>query len=105
MTATKGVPVKLGGKSRLLRYTNRAFVRLEEEMGLSLGQVGERVSGGSIKATAAMVWAGLLHADPALELDDVVDMLPLGDLSPVAEAVGKALSAAFGDAEGAPGKA
>lgn len=106
MPPTKGVQVKLD-RLRTLRYTNRALVALEEQTGQTLAETGERAAAGSLRAVSALVWAGLLHAEPDLQLDAAIDRLDLSRLAEISEATGKALEAAFGPTTNgtAPGKA
>lgn len=98
MPSPNGVRVKLD-KSRTLRYTNRSLVMLEDESGMSATELMERVSAGSMKAVNQLIWAGLLHADPGLELYDVYDMVDVSRLGEIAEAVGEAVESAFGSVE------
>lgn len=98
MPSPNGVKVKLD-KMRTLRYTNRALVMLEDESGMTATELTARVSAGSMKSVNQLIWAGLLHADPDLELVDVYDMVDIGRIEEIAEAVGEAVEAAFGPAE------
>lgn len=106
MPPTKGVQVKLD-RQRTLRYTNRALVAMEEVTEMTLAEVGERAAAGSLRAVSALIWAGLLHAEPDLDLSTAVDRLDLSRLAEISEAAGKALEAAFGPANNGaqPGKA
>lgn len=100
MAPTAGVKLKLGGKNRTLRYTNRALVELEDKASLTLGEFFVHAQAGSLKAVSRLVWAGLLHSDPELDYWEVVDMVDLSRLEEIAEAAGEALEAAFGKKNG-----
>lgn len=98
MTPTKGTRVKLGGAVRTLRFTNRALVAIEDELGLTLIEAGAAVQRGSLKAISALAWAGRLHGEPALTLDEVLDQIDLRRLEEIGDAIGQALETALGKA-------
>jgi hypothetical protein len=96
-------PVKLD-KQRKIRFTFNAFCELEEVMDRPLTELQ---NGFKMKDLRALVWAGLLHEEPDLTLEDAGAMIDEAEsIEEVAQVVGKALEAAFGskkkDAE--PGK-
>lgn len=97
MPPTKGVQVKLD-RQRTLRYTNSALVALEERTGQTLGEIGQQAQAGSLRAISSLVWAGLLHSDPDLELAIVIDRIELSRLSEIGDAVARAIESAFGTA-------
>lgn len=98
MTPTAGVRVELGGEVRTLRYTNAALVRLEDETGKTVMEMGERLTAGSLKAITCLVWAGMLHAEPSLTLDEAAERVDLQRLEEIATAAGEAIEAALGPA-------
>lgn len=64
--------VKIGGKSRLFRFDANAIVELSDQTGIE--DVEETINAASnlnFRVLRAMVWAGLLHDEPDLELRDV----------------------------------
>lgn len=98
MPSSKGVPVKIGGAQRILRYNARALDRLETETGLSLGQIQTRVAMGAFKHSVTLIWVGLLHAEKELERDTVLDWLDdLEELEPLVNSAADALALAFGN--------
>jgi hypothetical protein len=105
MPATKSVKLSLGGKPRALRYTTTALVAVEDETGLTIGELAQRCSMGSVKAIGTLVWAGLLHAEPALTLKEAIDLLDIQKLDSIAKALNDALEAALGKAEPDEGNA
>lgn len=105
MPATKAVKLSLGGKSRTLRYTTSALVAIEDETGLTITELAQRCSMGSIKAIGTLVWAGLLHAEPDLTLKAALDMLDIRKLDGIAKAINDALESALGKAEPDEGNA
>ena len=94
MPSPAGVKVKLD-KVRTLRFTNRSIVMLEDETGVGVQDLVTRVRGGSLKAVNQLIWAGLLHADPGLEFEAVLDMVDVRRLPELAEAIGQAAEQAF----------
>jgi hypothetical protein len=75
MPPTDGVKVDLGGKSRTIRYTMGALDRLETETGLATPQVQSRANIGSIRYLIWTIWAGLIHEEPGLEREKVIEWL------------------------------
>jgi hypothetical protein len=75
MPPTKGVRIKLGGKNRVLRYTTRSLDRLETATDMAQSQILARANIGSVRYVIWVLWAGLIHEQPDLERDTVVDWL------------------------------
>ena len=73
MSLKDGVTIKIAGKERLIRLGTNACVRFEEVAKKSLFDV----LAGDVKVTdiRALLWAGLLHEDKSLSLDDVGDLI------------------------------
>lgn len=95
MPPKTGVKVKLD-RQRTLRLTMRGIMALEDETGLTLTEVGERVRAGSFRTIVAIVWAALLHEDPELTIEAAADLMDKGDLTEIAEAAGRAMQEQFG---------
>lgn len=102
-TPTATVTVELD-RPRELRYTNAVLgLRLEKETRMTADEHLRDISlRGSLYSITAMVWAGLLHAEPGLTLDEAATRIDLAKLEQVSNAVGEAYGAAFGLT---PGKA
>ena len=84
-------------KSRTLKFTNRAAFELEAELGMPVVEfLSKGGEGLGVREITKIVWAGLLHSDPSLTVDQVVDMIPLSNYASVAEVAFKALTAGFG---------
>lgn len=96
MPSIKGVPIVLGGEKRILRFTTRSLVRLEMETGKTVHENAIHAQQGKMACVVALVWAGCLHMEPKLKMDEVVDWFEPTDLSDVADAIGKAVEQAFG---------
>jgi hypothetical protein len=91
------VEVLLDGKKRFLRYTNNAIVQLEEALGTSKRALLGKMQRAALDAQAiaedpertvyldtydvpmrqlrALLWAGLIHEDPTLTLEEVGDLM------------------------------
>ncbi|HSH44731.1 MAG TPA: hypothetical protein VK966_02690 [Longimicrobiales bacterium] len=107
MPPTTGGKVKLGGKRRTLRFTFEALEKAADVRdGEPLVHTMDAVGALSFPAIKVMVWAGLLHEEPALVLDDVAGMIE-PPLKPVIDALIEALEPwveiiAEADGEGKP---
>lgn len=73
MSLKEGVKIKLAGKERLVRLGTNACVLFEEVTKKSLFDV---LSGDvQIRDVRALLWAGLLHENKKLTLEEVGDMI------------------------------
>lgn len=71
-----GANVRLGGKTRTLRYTAPALMRVQEELdGANLQETVAEVGGISFRHIAVMVWGGLLHSNPDLTIGEAAEMV------------------------------
>jgi hypothetical protein len=76
MPPRTGVKVKLGGKQRTIRYTAVSLSKLEDERaGEALTRTLYRAGQVSIGAIGALVWAGLLHDEPDLTVEEATEMI------------------------------
>jgi hypothetical protein len=93
----QGITINLD-KPRTLRYGINALAKIEDVTGKPLMQLDLNNVG--IKDLLAIVYSGLYHEDKDLTIDTVGDLIDeYSNLSVVAEAVGKALTLAFGEAK------
>lgn len=89
MTNTKRGQVTISlDKERILFYDLNALVALEEQ-GIDVSKIGEGVKMSQIRG---ILWAGLIHEDKELTLEDVGSMVTPDNLQEVSEAVSKAFS-------------
>ena len=96
----KSVPIELGGKTRNLRFTFNALVALEDDLGISISDIGELLSGSvRLKSLRSLIWAGLLHEDKELTPDGIGEWLDFSMLAMVAEKLRDAFEAAFAEKE------
>ncbi len=66
--------ITLGGSARELKFTLRGIKALEDEVGFSVFSEAFFKTQTSWRL-AQMVWAGLLHQNPKLTLDEVAEMI------------------------------
>lgn len=91
------VKVKLD-KLRKLKYGFNAFVEMEEALGKPVTDLGK--DSVSFKDIRVMLWAGLLHDDPDISLEEVGDLVDDADsLSDVAEKITEGIALALGTEE------
>jgi hypothetical protein len=76
-------------KERTLKFTLNTLVDVEEKLGFSMSELGDKVS---IKVMRTLLHAGLKHEDPALTEEMVGEMITLDNIAEVQ----KALTAALG---------
>lgn len=94
MPSVDGVPVELD-RERTLRYERRSIYTLEDRTGHTLPELLNDVANrASYKSLALLVWCGLIHESPDLDVMEVVDMLPVGadHMERITTAIGEALS-------------
>src|SRR4030095_12219520 len=64
----KPIVVKIGDRERTVKYDLNALCLFEEETGLPLDQALKSMK---MKNVRALLWAGLIHEDPLLTIDDI----------------------------------
>lgn len=90
-------PIKLD-KSRNFRYGMQAISLVEETFGEKIAKVD--MENLSMKETAVIIWAGLVHEDTELTPDKVMELVDEhSDVTTVLEAMSKAMEKSFGEAE------
>lgn len=101
---TRGVPLELGGRPRIILFTTRALRTFEERLKLNALQEFRNLS---MTGFVGLLWAGLLHEEPELELSQVEEWLDAADFREVDRALGQAFRQAFRGGEGpiTPGQA
>lgn len=94
----KSVPIVLAdGKTHHIRFDYNALCALEDELKISIAEIGAVLSGPvGLKQIRAILWAGLLHEDDTLIVKDIGTLVDLDKMAELAEAIGNALNVAFG---------
>jgi len=77
-------------KPRYLRFDLNAMCEVERVTDRAFSELD-----GSLRTMRVLVWAGLLHDDPELTIEDVGSLIHIGHLQHVSDAVGKALDVAM----------
>lgn len=88
-------------KERHLRLTLKGMLEFEKLTGRNLIK-GFRLQDLTLKDSAALLWACLLHEDKELTFDDVVSMVDFSNLILVMDAVTKCLEISLPEASGRP---
>lgn len=86
-------------KERHLKFDLNAFAMLEEKYG-SIDEALRKIENGSITALRFILWAGLVHEDPTLTVEDVGRMFDIRNLSEVSKQIFEAVGAAMPSREG-----
>lgn len=101
--AWPGVPVTIDGERHKLKFTLGAFRRLKNECGIDLRSMSsENIDPMDI---GPILWAGLLHEDRDLSLEEFEYKIDIRDLEAVSKPIGEAMGAAQADLEKAEAEA
>lgn len=68
-------------KERHLRYTMNALAEMEDQLGVPLSELKDVKM--TIKNVRVILWAGLIHEDKEISIEEVGDMVDLGNLEEV----------------------
>lgn len=91
-------PIQLD-KARNFKYGMKAISLIEKKLGAPIGKID--TNNLTIEDTATIIWAGLVHEDPQLTPEKVVDLIDeYSDIQTVIEAMVEALQVAFGTKQG-----
>lgn len=90
MPPRTGVQLVMGGRGYTLRYTAYALAKLEERRREPLSETLMAAGRFSITAAADLVWAGLIHDEPAPSVEQVLDLIE-PPVKPILDAVMEAL--------------
>ena len=80
-------------KPRKIKYTINALATLEDVLERPVTELGNNVG---VKELRALLWAGLLHEDANLTLEQAGNLMDGIDIITLAEKIGEALNAALG---------
>jgi hypothetical protein len=81
----------------VLRFTQASFIAIEQQTGLAFLELRNRLAVGSFIAIRALLWGGLIHADPKLAIADVAPLIDTKRFEEIGTALAKALAQALGD--------
>jgi len=89
------VEIYLNGKPHYLRYDWHTFCVLERKAGLGLLNLMDEILGSfKFSHISMLLWAGLLHEDENLALEDVEKMITLADLPLIGNKICEAINEA-----------
>lgn len=77
-------------KVRNLRYTMNALAEIEDILGVPLGEMGNIQM--TMKNIRVILWAGLIHEDKELTLEQVGDMIDMSNIQEVQEKLTEAFA-------------
>lgn len=86
--AIKTVDVMLD-KERKLAFPLGALVRLKNEHGIELKDLQDNEKAQDIEVILSIIWAGLIHEDRDLTLEDVGYMVDISELPALSEKLGE----------------
>lgn len=75
-------------KERTLKFNLNTLVDVEDKLGFSLSEMGDKVS---IKVMRTLLHAGLKHEDASLTEEQVGELISMDNITVVQEALGKAM--------------
>lgn len=96
--------IKIKGETVELKYPNTAVQKIDKKLGYSAMHLLEKankvgtMAAFSLDDIATVIWGGMLHKKPGLQLDQVVNMLPLriNEFAPYAEKVFEIIMEIYG---------
>lgn len=74
-------------KERNLAFPLMSLVRLKKEYGLSLQDLSDQEKAQDIENIVKVIWAGLIHEDRELTVDDVGYMIDIAELPALSEKI------------------
>jgi len=119
MSIVKSVPIHLD-RLRHFRFDFNAFCALEDELGISIGELGEMLQAEDVKEgenserfdtkkfirkvkmknIRALVWAGLIHEDETLTIKEAGKFIDMSKITEIMEKLAEAIMAALPSKEG-----
>ena len=92
----KSIPIELGGKTKRLCYGTNALAEMNYK-GISLSNMQEKFVGPEdIVTLRAVFWAGLLHEDRDITIEEAGDLMDAAEsFVYIIEKIGEAILAAF----------
>lgn len=86
------VDIELDRKRRL-KFNMNALSELEDVLGRPITQLSDQTIG--MKELRALLWAGLLHEDPDLSLQEVGALVEMENIQLISEKITEAMMLAF----------
>lgn len=81
--------VTLNGKERTMKYPVYSMVRMQEEQGVSINDLQDEKKSQDMRVILSIIWAGLIHEDPTLTMEDLGNNIDIADLPELAKSMGE----------------
>ena len=93
----RSVPITLlDGKVRHIYLGFNALTTLVKKLGIDIMDIQAALQGsGMLETVRAVLWAGCIHEDAALTLDDTGDLIDFRKIAELSDAILKALELSF----------
>jgi hypothetical protein len=88
----KKVTVNIEGTEKELRFDLNAYANIEEQLCTPIPNAFAMLDSGSLKAMRAFIWAGLLHQDKNLKIEEIGQIT---NLEGIMDAVSQAIEASM----------
>lgn len=88
----KKVTVNINGVEKELKFDLNAFANIEEQLCTSIPNAFSMLEAGSMKAMRVFLWAGLLHQDKNLDIEEVGK---ISSLEGIMDSLGLAIEASM----------
>lgn len=72
-------------KERTLAYPIMSLIRLKKEHGIELKDLADEAKAQDMEIILAVIWAGLIHEDKELTLEDVGYMIDVTELPEISQ--------------------
>lgn len=79
-------------KERTLRYPLMSIIKLKKEKGINLSDLADEEKAQDFEIILSIVWAGLIHEDPELTVEQLGNIIELSDMPEISEKLGLVFS-------------
>ncbi|MFG3611444.1 hypothetical protein [Rummeliibacillus stabekisii] len=84
----KTATVMINGEEKKLAYPVGALIKLETQYGIKMADLGKDGNSESLDVILKMIWAGLIHENPELTVDELGFMIDITELPEIAAKFG-----------------
>lgn len=88
----KKVTVKINGVEKELKFDLNAYANIEEHLCVPIPNAFALLESGSMKAVRAFLWAGLVHQDKNLKVEEVGQ---IANFEGIVDAIGEAIESSM----------
>lgn len=90
--AKEAVKITICGKERTVKYPVFALIKLKKDTGIQLKDLQDKDKAEDLETIVSIIWAGLIHEDDSLTVEDVAKDIELDQLEEVAQKVTEVLT-------------